>query len=95
MSLNEINARARVPSGLRYRARLSGNGLGAIGLGAGFEVFLGDDEKKERMPLLEDGTTGTSGGGAGAMALNIVIIWGSRRILSVSVNSSLLCSILQ
>jgi hypothetical protein len=52
MSLNEINARARVPSGLRYRARFSGNGAGAAGLGAGFEGFLGD-EKKARMPPLE------------------------------------------
>jgi len=55
MSLKEINARARVPSGLRYRARLSGID-GAASLDAFFD-FLGD-EKKARIPPLDVGAAG-------------------------------------
>lgn len=69
MSLKEMNARASVPSGFRYRARLSGSGGGVAGFAAAFEDFFGDDEKNERIPPLEAGA-GRSGGG-GAIALNI------------------------
>lgn len=67
MSLKEINARARVPSGLRYRARLSGID-GAASFAAFFD-FLGD-EKKARIPPLD---IGAAGGWAvvGTMVLNM------------------------
>lgn len=65
--------------------------------------FLGVDEKRLNLLLLfvwtfskgmGAGVGGGRGGGA-ARALNCVMIWGSRRTLMVSVNSSLLCSILE
>jgi hypothetical protein len=54
------------------------------------------DEKKARMPPLDAGAVGGGGGGVGVgtMALNIVMMCGSRRIFNVSVNSNLLCSML-
>ena len=65
MSLKEMNARASVPSGLRYLARFSGRGAGeggfGAGFGAGFDDFLGD-EKNARMPPLDAGAVGGSGG---------------------------------
>jgi hypothetical protein len=68
---------------------------GAAGLGGFFDVFLGD-EKKARMPLLDAGAAGRGGGaGVGTMVLNMAMMWGSRRIFRVSVNSNLLCSILR
>lgn len=62
-----------------------------------FDDFFGDEEKKLRIPPLDEvGATGGGGAtGAGAMALNCAMMCGSRRILRVSVNSSLLCSILR
>ncbi len=58
--------------------------------------FLGEEEKKLRMPPLEAGGGGGGGTtGAGLLALNWATMCGSRRIFKVSVNSSLLCSMLQ
>jgi len=64
MSLKAINARARVPSGLRWRARFSGSRCkGCVWTGGGgggctitlsLEDFFGDDEKKLRIPPLLD-----------------------------------------
>lgn len=72
---------------------MSGRAAGAAGLGGFFGVFLGD-EKNARMPLLDAGAAGRGGAGVGSMVLNMAMMWGSRRIFRVSVNSSLLCSIL-
>ena len=91
MSLKEMNARASVPSGFRYRARFSGSGGGATVFGAAFDDFLGD-EKKARIPLF-DGGAGMDVG-VETMDFNMVTICGSRLIFNVSVNSNLLCSIL-
>src|SRR5882762_3100930 len=99
MSLKEMNARARVPSGFRYRARFSGRGVGAVVVvavgfdAAAFDGFLGDEKKARTTPPFGAGAAGCAG--AGAIALNMLMICGSRRIFRVSVNSSLLCSILQ
>lgn len=81
MSLNETNARARVPSGLRYLARFSvrrcGGSCGGGGGGGVFcrlslsLFFLGEEWKKLRIPLLFDddeegfATIGGGRGGAG------------------------------
>jgi hypothetical protein len=52
--------------------------------------------KKPRTPPREEGvcSTGTTGTGGMTFDLACAAMWGSRRTLSVSVNSSLLCSIL-
>lgn len=74
-----------------------------FGAGSAFGAFFAgdDDRKKLRIPPPFDGGggatwtgAGAGGGSGGALALNWAIIWGSRRTLIVSVNSSLLCSIL-
>lgn len=64
MSLNEMKARASVPSGLRYLARFWGRRGGSAGFGEGLAGFFGE-EKNERMPPLDGGA---AGGGAGAGA---------------------------
>jgi hypothetical protein len=54
-----------------------------------------DDEDEDEEPPGLDDTMGGGLGGGGTTALNLAIICGSRRTLRVSVNSSLLCSILR
>jgi len=75
ISLNEINARASVPSDLRYRARFSGRGASwdTDAAAFSFDDFLGDDMKKLRMPPL-DGATAGCVGGVYVSALNCEII---------------------
>lgn len=100
MSLNATKARASVQSGLRYLARFSGRGLTGSGgdtkgLGGFFEL---PPLKKLRRPPFDAGggsCTGGGGGGSRVVALNCAAMWGSRRTLMVSVNSSLLCSMLK
>ena len=65
---------------------------------------MGEEEKKLRMPPLDAvwatgggigaGTGAGAGGGGDVIALNCAMTCGSRRTFRVSVNSSLLCSIL-
>lgn len=106
ISLNETNARARVPSGLTYRAMLSSTGSGVARTAAATAtlcVFFGLDPtpKNPRTPPRDDDdggggcrATGIAAGGE-AFDLACAVICESRRIVSVSVNSSLLCSILK
>ena len=93
--MNETKARASVPSGLRYLARFSLNTVGATGVGWTTRAGFFGEEKKLRMPPLEaGGGAGVGGRCAGVLALNCAIMCGSRRTFKVSVNSSLLCSML-
>jgi hypothetical protein len=68
--------------------------VGATGVGWTFRAGFFGEEKKLRMPPLDAGGAGVGGRGAGLLALNWATMCGSRRTFKVSVNSSLLCSML-
>ena len=96
-SLKETNARASVPSGLRYRARFSSIGgveNDSVGVRLCFN-FFGDPLKMLKTPPLRFVGVGVrAGSGSGASALNWATMCGSRRTLRVRVNSNFECSIL-
>ena len=102
-SLYAMNARARLPSCFRYLARFSSI-FGTKRTGAGdargdcFAVFFGE-LKKLNLDFVGGGVTSLCGGGGGCRTgWELAFIWatmcGSRLTLKLSVNSSLLCSIL-
>ena len=100
-----MNARARLPSGLRYLARFSttfGGGIKRTGAGDArgdcFAAFFGE-LKKLNLDFVGGGVTSLGGGGTGCragweLAFICARMCGSRLTLKLSVNSSLLCSIL-
>ena len=98
-----MNARARFPSDLRYLARFSSTFGGRTGAGAGdargdcFAVFFGE-LKKWNLDFVGGGVNSLGGGAGCRTGCELALIWaimcGSRLTLKLSVNSSLLCSIL-
>ena len=102
-SLYAMNARARLPSGLRYLARFSWTFGGNRGMGAGdgrgecFAAFFGEP-KKLNLDFVGGGVTSLGGGTGCLIGWELAFIWaamcGSRLTLRLRVNSSLLCSIL-
>ena len=95
--------RAKFSINLRSGTFAGGCGCGAeAGVGFGC-CFFGDDERKKfSIPPFDGGgfgrgatiTGGAGIGGGGARALKCAIMCGSRRTLTVKVNSSFACSIL-